>query len=87
MKLKNLMEEVVFNVMDDYLQKEEMCKCDRCKMDIAGIALNQLPSKYVVTEKGEAYGKTDIIDIQKNVDVITAIMAGITRVKANPSHK
>ncbi len=87
MKLKNLMETVVFQVLDDYMREEDMCKCDRCRLDVAGIALNQLPSKYVITERGEAYGKTDTIDIQKNVDVIRAIMAGIQKVKGNPSHE
>ncbi len=86
MKLKNLMEEVVFNCMEESLKERDMCKCERCKMDIAGIALNKLPPKYVVTEKGEAYAKTDILGVQKNIDILTIVNQAISLVKDKPSH-
>ena len=57
LEIKNYMEEVVFNHMDKVLNNMEICKCEKCRMDIAAIALNNLPTKYVVTQKGELYSK------------------------------
>ena len=57
MELKNYMEEIVLQSMDDILKDINMCKCDICKMDIAAKALNDLPPQYVVTKKGEVYSK------------------------------
>lgn len=86
MKLKNYMEEVVFSSMDEVLKGMDMCKCDRCKLDIAAKALNDLPPKYVVTEKGEIYSKVDTLKAQFGVDVTSAIMRAAMIVKRNPHH-
>lgn len=87
MKIKNLMEELVLKKIEEIWENEDMCKCERCKLDVAAVALNQLPPRYVLTDKGEVYAKTDTLETQKNVDFITAIMKGIKVVKSNPSHE
>lgn len=86
MKLKNLMEEIVFDSIEELWKDEEMCKCERCKLDAAGIALNKLPPKYVVTARGESYAKTDILEIQKYVDLVTVINQALAVVKKSPNH-
>ena len=41
-----------------------LSQCHICRMDIAAYALNHLPSKYVVTRKGEVYSKLAELQIR-----------------------
>ncbi len=85
-QIKNYMEEIVFNQMKDVLTDINMCTCDKCLLDIAAIALNDLPPKYLVTEKGELYSKINTLKQQFEVDVIAAITKAAVLVKRNPRH-
>ncbi|HEX2946447.1 MAG TPA: late competence development ComFB family protein [Clostridia bacterium] len=85
-QIKNYMEEIVFNQMKDVLTDINMCTCDKCLLDIAAIALNDLPPKYLVTEKGELYSKINTLKQQFEVDVIAAITKAAVLVKRSPRH-
>lgn len=84
--IKNYMEEVVFNLMDGVLEDINVCRCESCIMDIAAIALNDLPPKYIATEKGELYSKVNSLKSQFEVDVIAAITKAAVLVKRSPRH-
>lgn len=84
--LRNLVEEVVMESVDDYLKKEGICNCEQCKLDVAALALNNLPPRYVVTAKGASYAKADMLDMQKYIDIIGAITKAIRLVKEHPRH-
>lgn len=85
-QIKNYMEEIVFSLLKDVLEDVNVCNCDKCVLDIAAIALNELPSKYIVSEKGELYSKIDSLRQQFEVDVISAITKAAVLVKRNPRH-
>jgi len=85
--LKNYMEAVVLNLMEGVLDDINMCKCELCKMDIAALALNDLPPKYIATETGELYSKVNSLRNQFEVDVIAAITKAAVLVKRSPRHK
>ena len=72
--------------MKEILSDINVCTCDKCLLDIAAIALNDLPPKYIVTEKGELYSKIDTLRQQFEVDVIAAITKAAVLVKRNPRH-
>ena len=84
--MKNYMEEFVISSMDEILKDINMCQCDRCKLDIAAKALNDLPPQYIVTQRGEIYSKINNLKTQFEVDVISAITKAAIIVKRNPSH-
>jgi competence protein ComFB len=86
LNIKNYMEEVVYDLMDDILKDINVCKCEKCRMDTAAIALNQLPPKYIVTEKGELYSRISALRQQFEVDVIAAITKAAVLVKRTPRH-
>jgi competence protein ComFB len=86
LQMKNYMEEIVLNSMDDILKDINMCKCERCRMDIAAKALNDLPPQYVVTRIGEIYSRINNLKIQFEVDIISAITKAAILVKRNPRH-
>lgn len=86
-QIKNYMEEIVFNQMKDVLEDINMCTCEKCILDIAAIALNDLPPKYIVTEKGELFSKINALKQQFEVDVIAAITKAAVLVKRRPRHE
>lgn len=86
MMLKNYMEELVFGAVQDLSAKLSTCTCEKCLLDISAIALNELPTKYVVTEKGELYSKIETLKQQFEVDITTAVTKAIRIVNKNPQH-
>jgi competence protein ComFB len=88
MELRNLIEdEVIYTINRLLKDRKDICTCDKCKMDIAAITLNNLKPKYVVTEKGKLYGKIDTIDYQFDADLIREIVKAIKIVGDNPHHE
>lgn len=85
-QLSNYMEEIVFDMVDDILADMNVCTCERCRVDVAAKALNDLPPQYIVTRKGEVYSKINNLRAQFEVDVIAAITKAAILVKRNPNH-
>mgnify|MGYP000880168464 CR=1 FL=1 len=88
MQLHNLLEDEVIRITHKLLRdREDICTCDKCKLDIAAIALNNLKPKYVVTEKGSLFGKVDTLNYQFDVDLIKEITKAIKIVGNEPQHE
>lgn len=85
--LKNFMEDVVSKEIDSVLNVMNLCKCEKCRLDIMALALNDLPSMYVVTEAGELYSKLNELERQFDVDVQTAIIKAAVFVSKFPKHE
>ena len=85
-QVKNYMEEVVYMLLPEILKDINTCRCSKCTLDIVAMALNQLPPKYIVTEKGELYSKISTLRQQFEVDVISAITKAAVLVKRSPRH-
>lgn len=85
--LKNVMEELVFEKLDELMEKLGSCKCDNCRMDSAAYALNHLPPKYVVSERGELISRSMVMNKgQSEMDVTMAVISGINKVMEHPNH-
>ena len=85
-ELTNIMEIMVqfkYNELKDILN---ICQCEKCKLDLMSYALNRLPAKYVVSEKGEAFSKVDTTSVQFDSDIICALVEGAKIVKDHPRH-
>jgi competence protein ComFB len=84
--LKNMMESLVLQKLDEVIDKLNCCECPKCRMDIASYALNRLPPKYVATYVGEVYSKLDTLSLQYEVDLFNALYQAARIVTKNPSH-
>jgi competence protein ComFB len=84
--LINLMEEVVSSLVDEVIQKADMCGCDRCRLDVMAVSLNHLPPRYVVSDKGKAFSKADFLDMQNNVSVLRELTRAAEVVRSHPRH-
>ena len=85
-RIKNYMEDCVSDMLDSVLTEINSCTCQKCKYDITAIALNSLPSKYVVTKRGQLYTKLAALQQQFDVDLIAAITKAAVIVNRNPRH-
>lgn len=87
MQFKNYMEEAVERTIEEILaRRDDVCKCDRCKMDIKALALNHLPPKYVVTDRGYVYTKVNELESQFKADMTVAATNALKVVRDNPRH-
>ncbi|MDT8901803.1 late competence development ComFB family protein [Anaeroselena agilis] len=87
MDLVNYMETLVWQHLPEQLANHEgACNCKRCQYDIAALALNFLPPRYVVTDKGQTLAKIKALDQQFYVDIIAALTNAIILVKSRPHH-
>ena len=83
------------NVMDDCVEKklnsvlpqmEQYCRCDKCRRDMEAYALNRLPAKYVLSDKGVVYQKFDSLSVQSDAEITTAVIKAIETIGKNPNH-
>lgn len=87
MQIKNFMEDLVWSHLDTVMTKHRVaCSCEKCRYDIAALALNFLPPRYIVTDKGETYTKVKSLEQQFTIDIITAISHAIKIVASQPHH-
>ena len=86
--LKNFSEVEVNKLLDEVLNRyDNICKCEKCKLDIKALALNSLSTKYIVSEQGEMYTKAlNEVNKQQTINVTTAITKAIEIVSVNPKH-
>lgn len=81
--LRNLMEQLVSERLDDAFTKFNCCRCDRCRQDVAALALNQLPPRYMVATADRLEQKVQQAQV---AEVNRAIVRAILYVRANPRH-
>jgi competence protein ComFB len=84
--LKNIMEAAVIRKYDEMIKEMDCCKCDMCRLDVLAFALNELPHKYVVTDKGELFAKASDLSHQFDANIITALTKAFNLVKDKPRH-
>ncbi|WBW96564.1 late competence development ComFB family protein [Oceanirhabdus sp. W0125-5] len=87
-KLKNYNEEIVEHLTPKILMEyDNICKCDKCILDVKAIALNSMPPKYIVTNKGELFTKLNAeFNNQQIIDTTRAITQAIELVREKPQH-
>lgn len=87
MQVKNYMEDLVFQSLTEVLDSHRnICTCEKCRYDIAALALNFLPPRYVVTAQGETFTRIKSLEQQFNIDIVTAISHAVLIVASKPHH-
>jgi competence protein ComFB len=87
MKIQNYMEDVVQDELELLLsERDNICKCQKCKYDMMVLALNHLPPQYVITNRGRLYTKLNEQEAQFKADVVKELTKAITKVSRNPQH-
>jgi competence protein ComFB len=86
--LKNYMELLVWELLDEFLEQyPSVCDCEACRYDIVALALNNLPPKYIATDKGELLMRVQGTLTQNRSDVLSALIQATLKVGSNPNHQ
>jgi competence protein ComFB len=86
--LINKMEKAVEDTVDQLFARGKTpgCSCERCKLDVIALALNSLPSKYVVTNIGNAVTNVALNSSQWQANLTMAVCNAIEIVRRKPRH-
>lgn len=88
MNLVNVVEEMVWQTMDDVLKRSPaMCQCDKCRSDIAAYALNRLTPRYVSSYKGAAFARAESLGTDFYAALLVILTEAVEVVGANPRHE
>lgn len=82
----NVMETLVRERVDTYMNQFSTCQCTRCKADIIALALTSLPSKYVVVSRNAATPLMNFYSQRYAGAITVEITKACTRVKEHPHH-
>lgn len=87
MELQNYMEILMWQRLDEVLESHRgICRCEKCRYDIAALAMNFLPPRYVVTDRGQIYTKIKALEQQFTIDIVTAVTHAVKIVSSIPHH-
>lgn len=67
-------------------QNPEVCRCEKCRYDMACLALNNLKPKYYVSQHGSIYVKLGQMSQQSCADILTEVTRAVDKVSRNPHH-
>lgn len=87
MQLVNFMEEAVKRGLDELMEEPSyraLSLDGKTRMDILAYALNRLPPRYVVTEKGSLYTRAEELRQQFKTDIVVELSKAIKHVSAHP---
>lgn len=88
-ELTNITEEVVLEMLAELLEREEFKDVNKDQthlLEMATYALNRLPAKYVTSSKGKVFSKTEELEQQHSVDVVSVVIQAIKVVSENINH-
>lgn len=83
---KNVMEELVIEQIDKYIDTLDICHCSVCRCDLAALSLNHLKPKYVNTEKGRLISTTEKMSYDNMLEIVGVIAECAESVKMHPRH-
>jgi len=87
MNLVNFMEEAARRTLEDMLLEPiygGFKPSEKEKYDVLAIALNKLPPRYIVTERGYIFTRVDELRQQFRTDLLVELAQAIDQVRKNP---
>ena len=85
--LRNFMETLVERALTETLPRfPDVCRCERCRLDMMAHALNNLPARYVVAERGLTHLNLEAESAQFASDVLYAVAAAVRLIGMRPRH-
>ena len=79
--MADIVEEVATKIL---AQREDICKCERCRKAIIDRAISLLSKD--ISKKDKAYIRVQAVDIQLQVDAAKSVAEAIKYLKNNPLH-
>jgi competence protein ComFB len=81
------MEQLVRATVPDFMEKNDICKCEDCFEDVCALTLNSLPPLYKrLSDRQEIDVFRQSTSRQLSMDINIKIINAIDTVKKNPRH-
>ncbi len=84
--LVNIAEELVRKKVRETMSGFDMCRCEKCFLDVCAIVLNRTHAYYCTTEKGKLLSLLDATDYQFKTDLVVSVLQAMQFVKERPRH-
>ena len=82
----NVMEALVEEKADRYIEMFGLCNCPRCSMEVRALALTSLPALYVVVPPHEVNFRLAIYEPRYSAAIIAQLVHACKVVMENPRH-
>lgn len=89
MDIHNIMEDIILQYLEDILsQKNRVCQCEQCRLDMACYALNKVRPMYVVSSRGFIHTENKKRkEIQDEIDVYSAVVEAVDVISNTRRHE
>ncbi len=83
----NVMKEILRKKnLYQYMQKEDMCTCERCQADVLALCLTRLPAKYLVMYEQTTSPMVSYYESRYRSQILATILRSCEDVKKTPHH-
>lgn len=82
----NVMERIVRDKVEEYIQQFDACTCRRCREDTIALSLTHLPAKYVVANKNALTPLLSFYEKRYAGQVTVEVTKACMRIKEHPHH-
>lgn len=85
-RLINAYDELVRGSVKEMMEQTDMCRCEKCYLDVCAIVFNRRYTHFVTSGEGEALAKIPDMNHGNRVEMMVMIMDAIKTVKSFPKH-
>ncbi len=82
----NVMQILVDEKADKYMEMFGLCQCERCKADVRAYALNHPPPKYVFMGRNEMVPRLTVYESKYSSDLVAQLLNACRIVMETPHH-
>ena len=84
--LHNAMEDSIMEKAKSIVSRMDMCRCQKCFLDVCALVLNQAPPKYVTTRKGALMSRLPAMTQKTEMELTILITKSAKMVQGKPMH-
>ncbi len=85
--LVNSTEELVRRHVSEVMAKTDMCRCEKCFLDVCALVYNKGFAHFTTTRKGGLLAKVPDMNRTNHVELMVAVADAVEKVKAHPMHE
>lgn len=84
--IRNHTKELVYERIEELLaEKEDLCKCETCVIDLLAFTLNRVTPRYTTSLLGELH-PVKVFEKKIQVEIDLALRAGLKQLQVHPHH-
>lgn len=85
-RIVNAYDGLVRQTVREAMEKQDMCRCEKCFLDVCTLVFNKGYSKFVTTLEGELYAKIPDMNHGDHIKLFVTVLEAIALVQKRPMH-